>query len=176
MSNAESEYSLWLLPAEATQLELVALIARLGVQFGSQPFMPHLTIQGDLSLSLDRVSRAAKSIAAQWPTQRWRVAAVAGSEHFFRSLYLRFDETPAYAGGKKELQLASGSADGLSLFPHLSLAYGATDEAQKRVVINELSAMIGSEITFDRVVVARSSKRVPIAEWACLVAFPFSAA
>ena len=176
MSNAESEYSLWLLPAEATQLELAALIARLGVRFGSQPFTPHLTIQGDLSLSLDSVSRAAQSVAAKWPPQRWRVAAVAGSEHFFRSLYLRFDETPAYVGGKKELQSASGSADGLSLFPHLSLAYGATDEVQKRVVIGELSAMIGSEITFDRVVVARSSKWVPIAEWACLATFPFKVA
>lgn len=176
MTNAASQYSLWLLPTDATQLELAALIARLGVRFGTQPFMPHLTIQGDLSLSLDRVSHAAKSVAAHWPPQRWRVAEVAGSEHFFRSLYLRFDETPAYVGGKKYLQSASGSADGLSLFPHLSLAYGVPDEAQKREVIDELSSMIGNEITFDRVVVARSSKQVPIAEWACQAAFPFNGA
>lgn len=176
MSGKRSEYSLWLLPGADGQQRLTALIARLANRFATQPFIPHVTIQGDLMMPLAAVSRVAESIAKDRPAQRWRVAAVEGSEHFFRSLYLRFDETTAYTGCKKVMQEASGTADGLSLFPHLSLAYGLSDEQGKRDVIAELSAMIGNEIRFDRVVVARSSSHVPIAEWACLAEFPFAKA
>lgn len=174
MTEALSEFSLWLLPSVPEQQNLTALVSRLSAQFGTQPFIPHLTIQGDLTMSLDAVSRAAESIATQRTSQSWRVAAVEGGEHFFRSLYLRFDESPTYVGSKTAMQAASGSANGLSLFPHLSLAYGIADEAQKLAAINELSSMTGNVITFDRVVVARSSKHVPIADWACLAEFPLT--
>ena len=173
MTTASSNYSLWLLPSADEQHELTALVARLANRFATQPFIPHVTIQGDLTMPLAAVSRVAESIAKDWEAQRWRVAAVEGSEHFFRSLYLRFDENTAYTGCKKVMQEASGTADGLSLFPHLSLAYGLSDEQGKRDVIAELSAMIGNEISFDRVVVARSSIQVPIAKWACLAEFAF---
>jgi 2'-5' RNA ligase len=170
-----NEYSLWLLPSATQQHELTTLVNRLAARFGTQPFIPHLTIQGDLTMSLDAVSRAAQTIAKQHSPQRWRITTVEGSEHFFRSLYLRFDETPAYIGSKAAMQSANGGADGLSLFPHVSVAYGVADEVQKFAVINELSSMIGNEITFDRVVVARSSKHVRIADWACLVEFNYGA-
>lgn len=175
MTDPLSEYSLWLLPSADQQLELTALVAQLAERFGTQPFIPHLTIQGDLMMSLEAVSRAARSITTKWSPQRWRIKAIDGGELFFRSLYLRFDESPAYVGSKVTMQSASGSADGLSLFPHLSLAYGISKEAQKLAAINELSSMIGSEIVFDRVVVARSSKDVSISDWACLAEFAFSA-
>ena len=41
---------------------------------------------------------------------------------------------------------------------------------------DELSTIIDNTITFDRVVVARSSKHVPIADWTCIVEFNFSEA
>ena len=174
MTEALSEYSLWLLPSDDKQRELTALVNRLAARFGTQTFIPHLTIQGDLAMSYDAVSRAAKSLAQQWTPQRWCITAVEGSEHFFRSLYLCFNESAAYVGSKAMMHAARGTADGLSLFPHLSLAYGISDETQKLAAINELSSMVGSEITFDCVVVARSSKHVPIAAWACLAEFQFT--
>lgn len=176
MSGKRSEYSLWLLPSADEQHELSTLVTRLATRFTTQAFIPHLTIQGDLTMSFAAVSSVAESIAKAWSAQRWQVAAVERSEHFFRSLYLRFDETIAYTDCKKATRTASGTADGLSLFPHLSLAYGLSDEQEKRGVIAELSAMIGNEVSFDRVVVARSSSQVPIAEWACLAEFPFAKA
>ena len=127
-------------------------------------------------MSLAAVSSVAESIAKDWSAQRWRVTAIEGSEHFFRSLYLRFDESPAYNDSKQAMRKASGTTDGLSLFPHVSLAYGLSDEQEKRGVIADLSPMIGKEISFDRVVLARSSSHVPIAEWACLAEFPFAKA
>lgn len=175
MSGKRSEYSLWLLPGADEQQRLSALVARLANRFATHPFVPHLTIQGDLTMSLAAVSSVAESIAKDWAAQRWRVATIEGSEHFFRSLYLRFDETPAYNDARKVMRDVCGTTDGLSLFPHLSLAYGLSDEQGKRDAIAELSPMIGRDISFDRVVVARSSKHVPIADWACQAEFAFSA-
>ena len=175
MTDAFSKYSLWLLPSAHQQLELTGLVSSLAVRFNTQAFIPHLTIQGDLAMSLDSVSHAAKLIAASWSPQSWRVTAIEGSEHFFRSLYLRFNESPAYVGGKAMMRSASGCEDGLSLFPHLSLAYGLGADAKKSAAFSGLTSMIGNEITFDRVVVARSSKHGPITDWACLAEFAFSA-
>ena len=110
--------------------------------------------------------------------QRWPVTAVETSAHFFRSLYLRFDESTCYVGAKATAQTASGTANGLSIFPHLSLAYGIADGRAKNAIATNLATefamIVPSEIHFDRIAVARASKDVPIDEWAVLDVFAFT--
>jgi len=162
------EYSIWLLPVAAQQDELTALVRDLAQAHGTEPFIPHVTIQGDIKRPLADVEPVIAAMASRWPAQRWAVSAVEGTDHFFRSLFLRFAATPAYEGCKAVARECTGTADGLSMFPHLSLAYGINDPAAKQAAINALAAWNHRDILFDRIVIARSSSAVAIADWAVL--------
>lgn len=72
---------------------------------------------------------------------------------------------------KNSMQRISGKTNGVSLFPHLSLAYGLVDAQKTAELGAELQQALSGPLCFDRVVIARSSKNVPIAEWACLAEF-----
>lgn len=168
------EYSIWLLSTEAQQQELTSLVHSLAARYGSEPFIPHVTIQGDIKRPLAEIEPAIAAMASRWPAQRWPISAVDGTEFFFRSLFLRFDETPAYADCKAIAREHNATADGLSLFPHLSLAYGLTGTAQTDAITGLLDRT-GNELLFDRVVIARSSSGVPIKDWAVLSSITLSA-
>jgi hypothetical protein len=68
----------------------------------------------------------------------------------------------------------SGTAHGLSPFPHLSLTYGDAYEAYalQRPSLSALYA--GGDIVLDRLAICRSSSHVPIEEWTCLTQLPLA--
>ncbi|MSQ74460.1 MAG: hypothetical protein EXR34_01555 [Rhodoferax sp.] len=73
-------------------------------------------------------------------------------------------------------QAMTGTADGLSPFPHLSLAYGDAHVAyarQRQLLAGDYS---GQTIVFDRLAICRSSSHVPISEWVCLEQLPLASA
>lgn len=166
------EYSVWLLPAAAQQERLTAVVKHLAGCFGGEPFIPHITIQGDLSLPFTDLSAAVSHIARTHDVQRWSNAVVEGSEHFFRSLYVRFPVTACYLRLRQQMQQTSANAAGLSLFPHLSLAYGATAAQKTPTLYEELRPLAMEPLVLDRIAIARSSKNAPISHWACLAEFP----
>ncbi len=166
-----NEYSIWLLPEAAQLAQLTAIVNDLAEQFGTQSFIPHVTIQGDLAVPFDALAEALQDIANEHISQNWPIASIDGSEHFFRSLYVCFDEHPAYLSMKQSMQRVSGTTEGLSLFPHLSLAYGLTDVQKNLALVAELQQSLSEPLRFDRIVIARSSKNVPIADWQCLAEF-----
>ena len=166
-----NEYSIWLLPDAALQKRLTAIVSDLAQRFGSPDFIPHVTIQGDLTVQLDALTEAVQAIANEHTSQHWPAASIDGGEHFFRSLYVRFDESPAYLSLKQSMQRISRTADGLSLFAHLSLAYGLTETQKSDALFAELRRPLSEPFCFDRIVIARSSKNVPIADWECVAEF-----
>ena len=166
-----NEYSIWLLPEAAQLARLTAIVNDLAERFGSQNFIPHVTIQGDLAMPFDALTEAVQHVANGHTAQHWPVKGIDGSEHFFRNLYLRFDVCAAYLSMKQSMQRVSGTADGLSLFPHLSLAYGLTDAQKTAALFAELRTWFTGPMRFDRMVIARSSKNVPIADWEYLAEF-----
>jgi len=174
-----SEYSIWLLPAVAQEQILVDTVSRLSARLGGEVFAPHVTIQGDLGLPLESLSRSLEILAAEVPVQRWRVNEIECSEHFFRCLYLRLGREDAFDFLQGKAQAISGTAAGLSPFPHLSLAYGqplTADHTRLREMLS--SEFLGQEIVFDRLAISLSSKNVQIADWKCLAQFaltPFPA-
>lgn len=167
-----NEYSIWLLPETAQQRALTQLVGDLAARFGTEPFIPHITIQGDLTLPLEQLSSEIAAMSKAYGAQQWPVASIDSGSHFFRSLFLRFDEQPAYINMKRDLQKISGTTEGLSLFPHLSIGYGLDEKLKAPPLFSELSAAVPQVLLLDRVVIARSSKNVPIAQWECLAEFP----
>jgi hypothetical protein len=173
------EYSIWLLPAVAQEQILVETVSRLSARLGGETFAPHVTIQGDLSLPLESLTRSLEVLAAALPVQRWRVDEVQCSDHFFRCLFLRLGREAAFDFLQDKAQATAGTAEGLSPFPHLSLAYGqplTRDHANLRETLS--NEFYGQEIAFDRLAISLSSKNIPIADWECLAQFalkPFPA-
>ena len=162
------EYSIWLLPEAALERTLQRTISELAIVQGESAFFPHVTLQGDLCRSLEDLSGPVAGMARDLPAQRWRVRAVECGDHFFRCLYLRFDADAALAALQDRVRAFTGTADGLSPFPHLSLAYGTVADATRRARAELAQSFAAREIVFDRIALVRSSKDVPIAEWRIL--------
>lgn len=169
---ADAGYSLWLLPEAAAQSRLTALVAELAPRFGQPAFVPHVTVQGDLLLGLDTVSSHARAIADATPVQHWRIDAVESTGNFFRCLYLRFADSPAFDDLRRAAQTHSGTAVGLSPYPHLSLAYGQLTPDVAGLPAELSARFAGQTLTFDRLAVCRSSKDIPIDEWDCVLTLP----
>lgn len=172
---AKPEYSIWLLPAAAQETTLTAAVVRLSAELSGITFVPHITVQGDLALPFDALGGLLQRIAVRTPAQRWRVQGVETSDQFFRCLYLRFVDAPAFAAMQSETRHFTGTADGLSPFAHLSLAYGAPRPDASRLRETLAGDYAGTEIVFDRLVLARSSKYVPVADWRCLAQYRLQA-
>ena len=171
-----AEYSLWLLPCADQLAELIALVTQLAPEFGTPAFVPHVTIQGDLAISLDTLAAHTQMLAAASPALCWPVHSVASSAHFFRCLYLRFPGAQAFDALQRAALACTGTASGLSPFPHLSLAYGQL-QAQQQALLDALNTRFaGQAMRFDRIAICRSSKDVPIDEWEVLLDYPLAEA
>lgn len=167
-------YSVWLLPAEPLAAQLVAQVAALACVFATAPFLPHVTLQGDLRLRLADVVRATAAIADALPVQQWASEGIAVSESYFRSFYLAFGSPPAFAPAREQLATLTGTRAGLSPFAHLSLAYGPLDDARKQALRTSVGAALPGTFTFDRVTVALSGRGVGIPSWRPLQTFALS--
>ena len=159
------EHSIWLLPREDQLAALRAQVRALAPRHEGHVFEPHVTLQGDLPLPLDAARALVDQLAGSTAPLHWPVRAVEGTEHYFRSLYLRLDAGEAFERLCRTCAQASGTPDGLSPYAHLSLAYGPTHGdagALRASVMRELGA---SALVLDRIALARSGKAVPIAQW-----------
>ena len=117
------EYSLWLIPSVAHETALAETIARLSTLMQGPRFEPHVTIQGDLDLPREQLVALARVLAAQTSVLHWPVQGIETGGHFFRCIYLRFADTPAFAALQQASRASAGTSVGLSPYAHLSLVY-----------------------------------------------------
>ena len=169
-----AEYSLWLMPCAEQLGALTALVAELAPAFGAPAFVPHVTIQGDLAMDLDILAAHTQVLATTSAALCWPVQSVASSAQFFRCLYVRFAGTQAFDALQRTALGFTGTASGLSPFPHLSLAYGQLQPQHQTVSDALHTRFAGESICFDRIAICRSSKDVPIDEWKVLLDYPLA--
>lgn len=170
----QAQYSIWLLPRADHEVALSTTIGRLSTELAGVRFAPHVTIQGDVALMPEQLRPTLARLAEQTPVQQWPVTLVDGTTHFFRCLFLRFGAHQAFDEMQAAAQAISGMADGLSPFPHLSLAYGDAYEAYARKRQLLAGDYFGRTIVFDRLAICRSSSHIPISEWVCLEQLPLA--
>jgi hypothetical protein len=171
----QAQYSLWLLPSGAHESLLLETVARLSVLLGGPSFTPHLTVLGDIALTLEQLRGPARHMAERCPPLRWKVNRVECTAAFFRCLYLRFDKRPEFALLQQCALHCSGTRRGLPPYPHLSLAYGDPHPDNAGLCTLLAEEFAGQAIVFDRLAICRSSSNVPIAQWECLEQFPLAA-
>jgi len=170
-------HSLWLMPRADDAKALDALIAELAPTFATACFCAHLTVQGDLATPLAELRDIAAALASSCPPLDWPLAAIAGSAHYFRSLFLEQSPNADFARLQSSAAALTRTTDGLSPLPHVSLAYGEPAEPASKPALLQHYAHLPSvmpTLHFDRLVVARSSKSLPIAQWAVLASFALS--
>lgn len=169
-------YSFWLVPEAAVERELGKLVRALAPVFGMPAFAPHATVQGDLDLSADDAEMLARELVAGESPLAWRGWGIQWTEHPFRTFFVAFDRADRFRVLLERAAKLTGTRDGLSPFPHLSLAYGTLPVREKIARSRPLSpAFEGRTITFDRLVVALSGKEVPIEEWKAVATIPLGA-
>ena len=170
-------YSFWLVPEAALETELARLVRALAPVFGMPAFAPHATVQGDLDLTADDAEMLARELVARESPLAWRAWGIQWTEHPFRTFFVAFDRADRFNALRDRSAKLTGSRDGLSPFPHLSLAYGNLPVREKIARSRPLNgAFEGRTITFDRLVVALSGKDVPIAEWKAVATIPLGVA
>ncbi|MET0208002.1 MAG: 2'-5' RNA ligase family protein [Burkholderiaceae bacterium] len=160
------EHSVWLLPSEAQLTALRAQVQALAPRHEGHLFEPHVTVQGDLPLAPEPARALVDRLAAASPPLQWPVGAVEGTEHYFRSLYLRLEAGESFERLCRACVQASGTADGLSPYAHLSLAYGPTRGDAHALRARLMRELGGAPLVFDRIALARSGQAVPIDQWA----------
>ena len=168
------EFSVWLLPEAVQEQALTQTISGLSARLGESAFAPHVTIQGDLFQSPAQLAASLSLLAAETPVQRWCVQQLECSAHFFRCLFLRFAQEPVFEHLQSELVACTRTREGMSPYPHLSLAYGQQRPETVEQRDELVNAFNGREIVFDRLAVCRSSKDIPIADWQIVDQYPLT--
>jgi hypothetical protein len=170
------EHSIWLLPREDQLAALRAQVHALAPRHEGHVFEPHVTLQADVPLALDAARALVARLAAAAPPLQCPVRAVEGTEHYFRSLYLRLEADDAFERLCRTCTQACGTQDGLPPYAHLSLAYGPTRGDAGALRASLMREFGASPLVLDRIALARAGKAVPIAQWALVHVQPLHGA
>ncbi len=174
-------YSLWLLPQADDAVVLTPVMRTLAVLFDHPPFDPHLTVQGNLGGDPRQLATLAARVAGETGALTWALPPVFGRAPFYyRALFLRFAELSAFDALGDLVGSQTGTTEGRTPYPHLSLAYGAADRAPGSADLVDavetahpglLDEFQSRYFRFDRLAVALSAQGVPLDQWSILETF-----
>lgn len=158
-------HSIWLMPAEDDLQFFQEIVDDLSVRFGTEAFCPHLTLMEDMPRPRDDLAEVLSQHFAGQKTFEATINRVDGLPLFFRSLFAGFEAAGPLLDLKKLAVKAFERGDVESFMPHISLAYGVSEE-QKISPIAELHASLtGRVIRFTEVVITASAQSIPIKDW-----------
>jgi len=158
-------HSIWLMPAEKDLAFLTELNHQLAGIFGTQIFCPHLTLVEDQPRSADEMSELLARDFAGEHAFECPVSTISETPMFYRSLFAAFEAKGQLLALKEKAISAFGKGDLKTFVPHISLAYGAPDEAKPAAIDYLHRTLTGRPIRFDSIAVAESAQTIPIEEW-----------
>lgn len=159
-------HSIWLMPAEEDLNFFREIVNRLGVQFGTEVFCPHLTLVEDMPRQSIELAELARQLVAGGSALTCQIENIVGATLFYRSLFAAFPSREDLLSLKRQAIALFGKGDIEGFRPHVSLAYGVPSSAEKEATVAALSReLVGRHVTFDSVAVAASAQTIPIAEW-----------
>jgi hypothetical protein len=137
----------WLIPAEPARSHFAAVIDDLARRFDAPVFTPHLTIYGTTMGTEDGAALLAR-IIADCPTYSLRIAGVAHSDEYTKTVFVQFDPSEALVRLSENFREASSIKDEYQLNPHLSLIYKTMPPERKAEIANSVSLPF-KEVRFD---------------------------
>ena len=160
--------SLWILPG-GEALERIQHVMRLVHKRGGGPhFRPHVTLLTGIERTQASAELQLKHLAAQVKPFNIQLGRVEWRSEYFRCLY-------AVAALSDELAAARRAAYDVFEMnppppyePHLSLLYGATDEALKSELAKEAGGSVDVSFQATSVHLVNAVPGVPVTEWRTL--------
>ncbi len=150
---------LWLMPAPAGRNFFRATIRRFAQRYDAPSFEPHLT------LGVSAGTKTLPQLTAPEPITL-RPVGIFFSSRFTKTLFVRFEITPALQNLRRTLGLSGAAFD-----PHLSLLYRKLPGPEKA----QLAALVSlpfSTVTFDRIAlvqcVSPTQNRADVEAWQLL--------
>jgi putative hydrolase of the HAD superfamily len=163
--------SLWLVPAGELHGRLSRVIAALSERHGTTPFEPHVTLLGGIETTGEASLSGAHRLAARLRPFDVGLGAVETGGDFYRCVFAAVDETPDLLRAHVLAKVAFGVASDELFLPHLSLVYGALDEADKQRAAQSAGDVAGSFVVD---ALNLMDTRGDVARWRCIERIPFS--
>ncbi|WP_137134053.1 2'-5' RNA ligase family protein [Rhizobium sp. FKY42] len=158
-------HSIWLMPAADDLAFFQSIVEDLSGRLGTEAFCPHLTLMEDMPRSRDDLATVLSRHFTGQKSFEATINRVDGLPLFFRSLFAGFEAAGPLIDLKTLAVKAFERGDVESFMPHVSLAYGVTEE-QKAQPIADLSARLTDKvIRFTEVAVTASAQSIPIKDW-----------
>jgi 2'-5' RNA ligase len=152
MRNETTGYHLFLEPTGALKEELETCIHALAHIYGGPTFPPHVTFAGPLNESEEVIRAKVEHVAQELTPFTLTLGALSGEDAFFRACYIRIEESAELMRAHALLEPNSSR----EYTPHLSLFYGNIDDAERAVIMREISYPAGATFTVDRIHIYRT--------------------
>lgn len=144
--------SVWLIPTKEDKKYLRETINKLGKEYNSPVFIPHLTLFGDINIELKDLKKAIDKVFENIKPLKINKTSVSQSELFFKTVFIEFEKSKLLINLFENLIKETGEKKDVSIFkPHISLLYKLMPENEKLKIIENLN--VKNEFTIDRVVI-----------------------
>ena len=144
-------YYLWLLPPPPIRDRFTGLIDRLGRQFETPRFTPHLTLIGSLDLPLDDLVERTTDLAANLAPVPIRLTGPGWTDQYFRCFFMRAERSPELLAAHENACTTLGQQAESDYMPHLSLVYGNVPQEQKDNIAESIGADFNLAFHADRI-------------------------
>ncbi len=137
-------------PCRADLDRLQNIVSRLADKLETPRFIPHLTIVEDMERSASDLAQVLDSHFVGEPAFSTPVTGIHGLPQFFRSLYAAFEAEGRLRALKMRAVDAFGVGSVETFMPHISLAYGVSEEQRKAVETDFVRNWMESSSTLTR--------------------------
>jgi len=146
----------WLLPAKPERDLLCDVVRILRKEFRAPDFEPHVTLFSTKSQGSRKLSASPKQVLRQISTRPIRLTTrgVGFSSEFTKTLFLRFESSPALRKLATDFGRASKSRARTPNNPHLSLLYKKLPRATKKELATVMKLPFRS-VVFDSIAIVR---------------------
>lgn len=131
-------YVLWFSPAGAMRARLRRLIKRLAAHYGTEAFIPHVTLLSGLAGARDDILARSGLLADRMPPFAIRLTRADMHDYFFEALFIHARHSPALTRANRLARSVFAKPGGKKFMPHLSLLYGDLPVAAKEAILDRI--------------------------------------
>jgi 2'-5' RNA ligase len=146
----QSDYFLWLTPAESALRELQTLIDSLAKEYGGPSFEPHITLLSRLAGSAAEIETSVAELADCFVPLSVRCPTLGWSDEYYRCLYLNVEGDTALVSVYDRASARIPHALSKDFQPHISIAYGNLTESTKLEIAAALDGRYPTTLVVDR--------------------------
>jgi len=140
-------YSIWLMPQGEIYRYLSEIIFRLSKKYNLPYFEPHVTLLGGIEGSEKEILQKTEELARIIAPHEIRLTEIDFLDEYFRALFVEADKIRKVMNANREAQRMFGFNS--DYMPHMSLVYGDIKKNVKKEMIDLLSRIDFSKISFD---------------------------